>query len=97
MKNIFLNDYFTIPGYKLLEYMTMPYQYNGTTVYEIYGAYRNIETGRIDHYFISFKVEKHNEGKTEGFIVTNWSITLIMDVLGQQAPLLSNNQNPSTN
>jgi hypothetical protein len=97
MKNIFLNEQFQIPGYKLLDYNSLPYQYEGNTIYEIYGSYKHLQTGFIKHFLVSFIVSKQGDGEALGYQVSNWTVTPIMSEEGHQAPAISNYQKPNLN
>ena len=97
MKNIFLNEQFEIPGYKLLDYNSLPYQYMGNTIYEIYGTYKHNQTGLPKYFLVSFTVTTQGEGETLSYQVTDRTVKPIMSEEGHQAPSILNNQKPNVN
>lgn len=97
MKNAILIEQFQIPGYKLLDHYTLPYQYNGNTIYENYGSYKNIQTGLTKHFLVSFTVSTQGESEALGYQVSNRTVTPIMSEEGYQAPAITNNQKPNLN
>ena len=95
MKNLFLNEQFQIPGYKLLDYNSLPYQYEGNTIYEIYGSYKQIQTGLPKYFLVSFTVT--TKGEALSYQVTDRTVTPLIFEEGHQAPAISNNQKPNIN
>lgn len=97
MKNSVLNEQFQILGYKLLDYYSLPYQYEGNTIYEIYGSYKNIQSGLTKHFLVSFIVSTKGEGEASVNKVSGRTVTPIMSEEGYQAPEITNNQKPNLN
>ncbi len=97
MENIFLNEQFQIPGYKLMDYNSLPYQYEGNTIYEIYGSYKQIQTDLTRHFLVSFTVSKQGKGDAISYQVSNRTVTPIMSKEGYQAPSITNYQKPNLN